>query len=694
MILSLSLVISFRPVFLDLPSAVTRQVILDRHGVPLSHSYKDHWNISHNKALHEIPEILKEAFILSEDKNFYIHRGIDWSARFSALWQNISKGHVVRGASTITEQVVRMVHPRRRTIWSKLVETFEAYDLESKYSKAEILDFYLNQIPYAAHRRGVEQASQYYFDRSLFTLTEKELLSLVILAQAPSAYDLFRYPERIERKRDRLAQMILDGGALTRYQGQELIPQTSGRIADVSHFVRYVRQKFSGSQREIHTTLDLSIQQEVQDIIDQRVSSLMAKNVHNAAALVIDHVTGDVLAWVVAGAGQSDISGGDINAVLVPRQPGSALKPFLYAKALDKGWNAATFINDEPLTEAVGSGLHRFKNYSSTHYGPVSVREALGNSLNIPALLTARYVGVADYLSLLIDLGFESLEAPSSFYDEGLALGNGEVTLFELAEAYTSLANKGKLKPLRSIVDDRAAYNEKPIFSEETAALVGNILSDPWARHLEFGRNSVLNFPTQTAVKTGTSTDYRDAWSVGYNDRFIVALWMGNLDREPMEGITGSTGPALALRSIFSLLNEHRDPKPLYLSPRLMLTDVCFRPEKDCRIRSEWLREEDAVNPEYMKNDKTVELVRPTDGLNIAYDPRIPTENQKFRFEVSGAIENSRFYWMLDGSLLAESATPSMLWPVRRGQYDLEVEVRHNHSDTVQRLGPVHFIVK
>lgn len=684
--------------------------VMDRQGDPLDISYVNQWNTYDFEPLYEVPDLLKTSFIISEDRKFYSHKGVDWEARGSALWQNIKSGRAVRGASTITEQVVRMINPRPRTMWSRWLEGFEALDLERKVSKADILEFYLNQVPYAANRRGVAQAARYYFDRDLSTLTPKEMIALAVLVRAPSSYDLYKNPGRIDGPVMRLAESLKNSGAIDAAHEQaiqqEKLDLKAGKLAvEARHFARYVRQSaLSPIGNQYRTTLNASLQKQTQAILDSRLGTLRKKNVRNAAAIIADYRTGEILAWVVAGATAADaatkksnIPSVEIDTVVTPRQPGSSMKPFLYARALDKGWTAATIVDDSPLAEAVGGGLHNFRNYSNIYYGPVSVREALGNSLNIPALRAIGFVGVGDYLTTLKKMGFESLTQSSGIYEEGLALGNGEVTLLEMAEGYAALANRGVYRPFHVLMQQREALPPVRIYSEETASIIGNILSDRWARRLEFGAGSVLNFQVQTAAKTGTSTDYRDAWTLAYNDRYVVGIWMGNLDNQPMNDVTGSTGPALALRSIFVVLNEGRDTAPLYLSPRLNHKDVCVRPANDkgeCPMRTEWFapgtepQDKIAANPRPQK----ISLVRPTDGLQIAFDPRIPKENQKFRFEIDGVGEGQTISWYLDDGALAKGAETTVLWPVERGKHVLTVEVES--IDGVKQLAPVHFTVK
>ncbi len=595
---------------------VKKPRLLDRHGIPLTTTYTGAWNLHDQKALHDIPSFLQEAFIFSEDRRFYHHGGVDWLARFHALVQNIRAGRAVRGASTLTEQVVRLIHPRPRTIWSRWIEGFEARQLEKANTKPDILWFYLNQVPYASRRRGIAQAARFYFDRDVESLNLKESMALAVLVRAPDYYDLHRHPGRINTPLGALAMGMKKQGDLspTQYQAITTQPFELNRPAlsvKAPHFARFVLNHpnpFNGAYpKKIHTTLDGSLQLGVQTLLDTALASHRDRKVYNGAALVVDHGTGEILAWAVgADKGENDpgyrfsrplwdkndshaatsqyperrkakTHGQAINAVTALRQPGSAMKPFVYALALEKGWTAATLIQDTPLAERVGMGMHAYHNYSGQHYGAVTLRNALGNSLNIPAVRTIQFVGVEDYLTRLRTLGFTTLNQHPDFYGDGLALGNGEVSLYELVQAYTVLANQGRLIPLRA-VSGTPMQHTRQLFSKEVTSIMGHILSDAGARTLEFGGGGLLNFPVQTAVKTGTSSDYRDAWAMGYNCNFTVGVWMGNLDGSPTRGMTGSRGPAFVLRSIFARLNQMRDTRPLYMSPRLVRQEVSIQP--------------------------------------------------------------------------------------------------------------------
>ena len=545
---------------------VKKPQLLDRSGNPLLVSYQNKWSVQ-CIALHEIPALLRNAFIESEDRRFYAHGGPDWPARLHALSQNLLAMRGVRGASTITEQAVRLFHPRPRTVWSRWLEGIEAARLEKRFSKSEILEFYLNQVPYGHQRRGVVEAARFYFDRDPVTLNAKESLALAILVRAPSGLDLKRNPKPLESRLSKLAEHMRAKGLLseaeyrTALSGGFEFARARG-VIEARQFVQYVfGNAWAGAGNSggtLTTSLDGQLQQKVRRIVQSRLKALNSSDVGDGAALVVDNRTGEVLAWASESFAAGE-SGGWIDAVTVRRQPGSTLKPFLYALALEMGWTAATLIEDSPLAEAAGSGLHSFHNYSRTYYGPLRLRVALGNSLNTPAIRTVRFTGTERFLQLLHSLGMSGLTKSADFYGHGLVLGDGEVSLFELVQAYSVLARGGVFKPLCPLYDTQPSEESRQVIGRSTAAIIEDILSDPQARRLEFGQGHLLRFPVQTAVKTGTSSDHHDSWAVGFTEHYTAGVWMGNLDHRPTRGITGALGPALVLRAIFAELNRDEE---------------------------------------------------------------------------------------------------------------------------------------
>ncbi|MFP3939232.1 MAG: transglycosylase domain-containing protein [Thermoanaerobaculia bacterium] len=721
--------------------------VTDRHGTVLSITFRNRWNLHDTVAFHEVPPLLRQAFVTAEDRRFFSHRGVDWRARLAAVVQNLRSFSAVRGASTLTEQAVRILHPRPRTLWSRWLEGFEARRLEARFSKAEILEFYLNQVPYASRRRGVAAAARAYFDRDLGTLSPKEMLALAVLVRSPSRLDPARGTEGVEAPLQRLADRMHEDGLLGDPERRAIAatPLTVapfGIPVDAGHFVRHVHDRLEGygtSHATVATTLDGLLQRRVQAILDRRLADLAGSRAADGAVLVVEHGSGEVLAWVDSG-GSGDHPGGRIDKVLILRQPGSTLKPFLYALALEDGWTPATLIDDEPLVESVAHGLHDYRNYGRHFYGPLRLREALGNSLNTPAVRTAQFVGRERFLTRLRELGFGSLREHPDVYGDGLALGTGEVRLVDLVSAYATLARGGESRPLVWSLDGPAPGAGRRVFSPEVASQITDVLADPAARRLEFGEASVLDLPIPAAVKTGTSNDYRDAWALGFSERYTVGVWIGNVDRTPMHEVTGAGGPGLVLRSVFAELHRHEDAGPLYLSRGLERRPICrqsgARPGSSCPITQEWFRpgrepagrcplhpdgdpeghpEEanpapDGVASEAGARDggaapavssETPEgggpprprLESPTPGLHIALDPRLPDERERFPFRLRGSPEVDRVEWVLDGRTLVTTA-PELLWHPVRGHHTLMARVWFRGSEEPAPTQTVGFLVK
>jgi penicillin-binding protein 1C len=618
-----------------------------------------------------------------------------------------------------------MLHPRSRSLWARWVEGVEAGDLERRHGKGEILEFYLNQVPYARQRRGVVQAARDYFDRDLDTLTAREMLALAVLVRSPSRLDLRRGPvsayfdEAVDRLAEQLhEQSFLSDEELERILSQRLELREPGLEVHAPHFVRYVRDHVTIHDQagfRVRTTLDSSLQRRVEAMLEERIAALAARGVSDGAVLVVDHRTNEILAWVNAGGYSTEREMSQIDAVLTPRQPGSTLKPFLYALALEQGWTASTLIDDTPFAGKVGPGLHRFRNYSRIHHGPLRLRDALGNSLNIPAVRTIRAVSPGAFHQVLRELGFASLDRHPDVYGEGLALGNGEVTLYELVGAFATLARGGQWEPFRAVADaSRSRHQAHRVFDEEIGSLIANILADPGARSLEFGTGGVLDLPVQTAVKTGTSNDYRDAWAVGFSDRHTIGVWMGDLGRREMDGVSGAIGPALVLRGVFAELRRGEEPRPLFLSRKLRRVQICRESGAaalpECPMMEEWFRREhvpdrpcpvhgpDSTGPAPSRNaaseENVARLLKPTEGLHLAMDPRIPDDVEAFAFELASPEAPERVDWFVDDVLVATTDDVHFTWPVVRGRHTAYARLTGGASGPRVDTERVHFIVK
>ncbi|KJS00327.1 MAG: hypothetical protein VR65_12410 [Desulfobulbaceae bacterium BRH_c16a] len=698
-----------------------KQQFLDRNGIALSVTYDNPWNVHDWLTLHEIPAFLQAAFIASEDRRFYRHHGVDWLARVHALVQNLAALRSVRGASTITEQVVRILHPRPRTLRSRLLEGIEAARLEKRFSKPEILEFYLNQVPYGRQRRGVLQAARLYFDRDLDTLSQSEMLALAVLVRAPDRLGRQGGNDLVRPLRQ-LSRVLVRSGKMTETASEKIsaasLPPAEFHLpVDASHFLRqFGRVQANHGPAKILTTLDSTLQGHIQDILDQHLRDLKNLDVHNGAVLVVNHQTDEVLAWVNNGGLNEKSPGGWIDAVTAPRQPGSTLKPFLYGLALERSWTASTIIDDSPLSRPVGNGMHPFRNYSRSYHGPLRLREALGNSLNIPAIRAIRFTGAGDFLDRLHDLGFAGLNRSARHYGEGLALGNGEVTLLELVQAYNVLARGGVYHPLRFSLEGRShGQARRRIYSSETASLVVDILADPESRRLEFGNSNIFSFPVQTAVKTGTSNDHRDAWAVGVNHLFTVGVWMGNLDGHATGGLTGTQGPGLVLRSAFTELNRFEEARRLFLSPLLAVEKICRKtgflatplcptvlekylpgtiPHTFCDHHSGLTRRDpDSTD---MANSPAIHFLQPSANLQMIMDPHIPDSIEAYPMRLTGHNRTKRVEWLVDGQVAGITGENQVhfMWPLSRGSHQAQARVWLAESGSPLETPPVRFLVK
>ncbi len=659
----------------SLPEALTPPTdsggvaVLDRHGEPLQLVFDGGWNQMQQLPLTQMPPLLAQAVISAEDRRFREHSGIDWRARAAAVAQNLKARRAVRGASTISEQVVRLLHPRPRTLWSRWVEGFEAMRLEARFSKDAILEFYLNQAPYGANRRGVIQAAQYYFGRSLETLSRRETLALAVLLRAPSR--LLNETAALQRGIDQLAGVMTAAGQRpTSDADDEPLRFARARPAlQAAHFVAQVRARSAGAANgsALHSSLDARLQADAESYLTARLQDLDGEGARQGAALVVDLDGNRIRAWAVVDTRAPDVVG--IDAVDVARQPGSTLKPLLYAAAFEKGWGPQTMIDDSALAERINGGLHEYRNYSRTHYGVISVREALGNSLNIPAVKALQFVGAAPFLDKLKALGVRSLDRHPDVYGDGLALGNGEVSLYELVQAYTALAREGRYRPLTVFDDDRESRTDRVGFDAQAARAVSGILADPSARLLEFGDGGVLRFPQSTAVKTGTSSDYRDAWTVAYNGRYVVGVWIGDLSGRATDGITGSTGAALLTRG---LLARAGGAAPV-------IAEVA--PDRGLEVAAVPAAPEQPA------------LVQPYDGLQLAMDPRIPDELEAFGFELRWQRSPAAVRWYVDDQLDGEGAEPRWSWRLERGAHVLKAVAEAGDGVGIETQA-VRFVVR
>ncbi len=539
---------------------------LDRNGEPLRLVLVEDRNYNSRAGLDEISPHLIAATLAAEDARFFHHPGFDPLAILRAAFNSLRGAKPASGASTITQQLVK--EPGPRAIGSKIREIIRSVQVERQWSKERILVEYLNRLDYGNLRTGAASASRYYLAKPPSDLSPAEAAFLAALPKAPGRLDPHRnWPGAVERQQWILRRMAANGSlsaeeyARARTEPIALRPHRQDFAAP--HFVDLLLQRrgiLPPGGGPVRTTLDLHLTRRVEKALAMQLARMAQHNAGGAAAVVLHNPTGDVLA--LAGSGDYFAAGaGQVNGAWIARSPGSAVKPFTYLLALEHGANPATVVPDVPSAFETPTGIYRPNNYNHRFHGPVSLRQALGNSLNVAAVRTLELGGGPSELHrLLLQLGLSTLNHPADHYGLGLTLGNGEVRLLELANAYATLARGGLHLPFRllSAGAEPSPGDGRRLFSNASAYLISDMLADNRARAASFGLNSYLAFPFRVACKTGTSSDYRDNWVVAYTPEFTVAVWVGNPDGRPMRGITGVTGAAPAMHDIFTHLHKTR----------------------------------------------------------------------------------------------------------------------------------------
>jgi 1A family penicillin-binding protein len=556
------------PKMLTTRASATTTKIFDRNGILLYEIYSEQ-----NRTpvlLSQIPLQMKQATIAIEDKYFYSHEGISPNGIIRALFHNVQSDQK-EGGSTITQQLVRSAFlTPDKTIRRKLLEMFLAYWTEKVYSKDQILEMYLNQVPYGGTAWGIEAASQTYFGKSVRDLTLAQSALLAGLPAAPTLYSPFgAHPQYAKNRQLQVLDQMEANGFISKNLSdktkQEDLKLVQPRISlSAPHFVMYVKELLDTYYGEkvvateglrVYTTLNLSLQEKVQNIVSNQIQNLQKLSVSNGAALVTDPKTGEILAMVGSKDYFDTTVDGQVNVTTSLRPPGSSIKVVTYAAALQRGYTAHSTISDTPISFFDGVNTYSPKNYDGVFHGNVTLRTALASSYNIPAVKVLASIGLPAMIDQAQKMGITTWQKTDAF-GLSLTLGAGEVTMLDMAKVYATLANAGTrvdLIPFTKIENAKGETLALPLnkntvqeIPPEVAFILSDILSDNNARTPAFGRNSSLLIPGKTvAVKTGTSDNKRDNWTIGYTPDYVTAVWVGNNDNSPMNpaltsGVTGA----------------------------------------------------------------------------------------------------------------------------------------------------------
>ncbi len=729
----------------------------DRNHLPLGTILSRDQDHTATTPLSQVSPDFIHAILAAEDGKFYHHGALEMRAIVRSLINAIQVGRITSGASTITMQLARMLDPAPRTLSAKIDEVWLSWRLVAGMNKDEILQAYINRLPMGGNIYGIEAASRIYFGMPASELNLAQASLLAAIPNNPVYLNPYEYWQPLKRRQRYVLNRMVKDKYITReqanraYQEEIALQSRQQGIIAAPHFLFWLANQLPKDHPSyIQTTLDRPLQQFVEAQVQQVIRLLASNNVHHAAALVIDNHTGEVLAYVGSPDyfAQAQLGGND--GVQALRQPGSTLKPFLYQLALEKRViRPNTVLADVPTHYAIpGAKLYSPTDYSQTFQGPVRVRVALANSLNIPAVRVLEQVGVPNFLERLHQLGFEHLTHPPDYYGLGLSLGSGEVNLWELARAYVVLANQGEFKPIVAwktgnreqgtgnreqgkggefLTFNPSTFNLQPSTfnlqpstlkpsTPSTWALITDMLSDAHARAKAFGVDSVLNLPFPAAVKTGTSSNFRDTWTVGFTTDYTVATWVGNFDGSPMQQVSGVMGAAPLWNRIMLHLHEKQEPSAFEPPAGLVQEPICalsgLRPTPACpSVVQEYFYPEDlseynstsdtfyqvvapgsdGQSPQYRLNlpeeynewlamrsqpilpSSQLQIISPGNGSVFLLYPTQSAAAQRLEFKLA-ATPSQPVEWWLNGQKLATDSSNSFFWPISAGNWTLEAK--------------------
>jgi penicillin-binding protein 1C len=638
-------------------------VLLDRHGVPVQTLRVDKsvrrlaW-----VAIEDMSPALRRAIVLSEDRRFHEHSGVDWRAVAASAWGNLWNTRT-RGASTLTMQLAGLIDDGLarpgdgRSVAQKLGQAFTATQLERHWSKSQILEAYLNSVPLRGELVGVAAISETLFGKHASGLDDAEAAIVAALVRAPNAA-----PQRVaQRACEVLRQQamgceglaVITLAALDRRGGMPLSEQLA------PHFARQVID-LAGAPRQ-PSTLDARVQRVAIASLRRQLAELSGRNVEDGAVVVLDNASGAVLAWV--GANGATSAAAQVDGVLARRQPGSTIKHFVYELAFERRLlTPASLLDDSPAQIATAAGLYLPQNYDRDFKGWVSARTALGNSLNVPAVRTGALLGPDALFARLEAFGLAPSES-GGYHGHALALGSADVTLLALTNAYRALANGGlysapslrwEAQPARRVADAAAVH------------LVTDILADNAARARTFGLDSTLATRGFAAVKTGTSKDLRDNWCIGFTDRYTVGVWVGNASGEAMHAVSGVSGAAPIWREIVASLHEGRSSRAPVRPAGVVRQHIDFEAAREPAREELFLAGTEQAHwrdSAQLAPQRAFGITSPRDGSRFALDPDIPPASQQIVFE------GARGTWVLDGKRLGTASV--LRWAPWAGRHEL-----------------------
>ncbi len=660
-------------------------LLLDRHGEPVSELRVDpkvrrlDW-----VPLAEVSPAMAATLIAAEDKRFYDHAGVDWAGLAGAAWDSLWRtfdGRRPRGGSTIAMQLAGLLDPAlapaggTRTFPQKWDQAQAALALERTWTKAQVLEAYLNLASYRGELTGLDAAVRGLFGKTPGGIDAREAAILVALLRNPNAP-----AATVAQRACAIAALAPDTIACEEVRARTMVTlagpyRMAPRWNDAPHVAAKLLKR---PGQRVTSTLDADLQRFATATLRDHLAELAERGVGDGALVVLDNASGEVLAYVGSAGPLS--SAPQVDGATALRQPGSTLKPFLYALALDsKLLTAASLVDDSPVAIATARGLYVPQNYDRDFHGLVSVRTALASSLNVPAVRTLELVGLARFQDALKRLGLDTLTRDDEFYGAALALGDADVTLLSLTNAYRALANGGVTGPARFVSASQATYAEtqpRRVFGIGASYIIANILADRGARALSFGLENPLATRVWSAAKTGTSKDMRDNWCIGFTSRYTVGVWVGNFSGAPMRDVSGVTGAAPIWRELVHRLHASEPSTPPVATRGITRVSVWFDPAVEPERKEWFLRgtEMNVIQSNVHGADGAAAIAPriryPAADTIIALDPDIPAFAQRVVFEAAPAIAGLE--WRLDGATLASTDAQGRAdWAPAAGKHSL-----------------------
>lgn len=533
--------------------------------------------------LNEISPLLRKTIVQKEDKYFYYHLGINPIAVVRAFAMNIFKMKRTSGASTITMQVAKMLEPKRRTFSNKIVEMFRALQLEWTYSKDEILQLYLNLVPYGSNIEGVKSASILYFDKNPDHLSLAEITALSIIPNRPSSLVMGKSNTEIVEQRNKWLNRFAEENIFTKKEIEDALaePLAARRLVVPKLMPQFSYKLKQTGEVNIHSTIDLNTQQKTEKLVEDYVRSLKLSGINNACAMIIDNETHKVIAYVGSGNFKDTTDGGQVNGAAAVRQPGSTLKPLLYGLCFDEGLlTPKKIMNDVPVNYAG----YAPENYDKNFNGPVTVEFALEHSLNIPAVKALNMLGKEKMIDILGKTGFKQIQSKQKSLGLSLILGGCGTTLEQLTGLYSSFATGGVYyKP--SFLAEDSLFQQRRVLSADAAYMITDILSRINRPDFPIHWEATAKLP-RISWKTGTSYGRRDAWSIGYNKKYTVGIWVGNFSGQGCAGLSGAETATPLLFRIFNTLDYDADREwfspPKDLEQRMVCSETGMPPADHC----------------------------------------------------------------------------------------------------------------